>query len=164
MIKRIIALLFLFTLLNVIIFVGQDKATPVFNYLDIDLSNEGKNYDIYTLSFNDININTNNFDNYFNKLKLKILGIYPEINSLYVDKLKTNINYFAFTNKDNSNNIEKFTLLYFDILSSYGFSNEIEKTHFNGIKIAKVKMYTSIDVINKLVSKYPSITYTRHFK
>lgn len=160
MIKRILILLILVVLLNIIILIREDKISSAFNYIDDNVIDTKGDYNIYNITFDRINLNTLNFIDFFKDLNGKILGIYPKINSLYADKLTNEINYYAFnTNNSISYNLNNFTNFYKSILDDYGFDNDIEKIHFNGIKIDKVKMYTTFDMINQFIIKYPNITY-----
>jgi len=155
MIRRIITLLFLFFCLNIIILRNKKTTIPVFNYLD----DNSEYYAIYNISFNNININSNNFMDYFIDFKMKIMGIYPKINPIYENKIKDYVQYYSFNNKSIESNLSNFVNYYTNILSKNGLNNELEKIHFTGIKISKVKVYASLDEIKKIKSIYKNLTY-----
>lgn len=121
--------------------IKSNKVLPVFNEYN-------NNYDIYLLDISKENINTFNIFEYFDDVK--ILEIYPYINPIY-KKLLNLSNYSFNTYLSNKKNISLFTNLYLKKLDENSLKEELVKYRVNGIKINKIKIYTSSNNINNLL-------------
>ena len=127
-----------------LIITKSDKISPVFN-------EKINGYDVYLLDTSRENINTNNVSNYFDNIK--ILEIYPYINPIY--KKIINISKYSFnTVLSNKKNISLFVNEYLNLLENNSLKEEIVKYSINGIKINKIKLYSSNKDINNILRNY----------
>ncbi len=106
-------------------------------------------YEIYYLDFKEENLNTNNFESYFNE-NIDIIKIEPYINDIYKNKIG-NVNYL-FDHNDINYNINNFKEKYLKILKNNNYIDDYNKYSTNGIKINMVKVYTTETEILKLVN------------
>ena len=142
--KIVIFCLIFFIIICIVINSNKESAQAVFNSQD-------NNYDIFILDISKENITTNNIYNYFNDIK--ILEIYPYINPIYQKYL--DIKSYSFnTVLSNKKNISNFITEYNKELNNNGLNNEMIKININGIKIDKIKVYTSNKDINNLINNY----------
>lgn len=118
----------------------------------IPVSNSNENYsDIYMLDISKEDITTKNITEYFDNITL--LEIYPDINPLYKKIIK--LSSFQFnTAISNKKNISNFISEFNNQLKSNALTEKYLDFYLNGIKISKVKVYSSIKEIKNLVSKY----------
>lgn len=123
---------------------NEDDSVPVFN-------EQNSNYDIYMLDISNQAITTNNLADYFDGIT--ILEIYPYINPIYKKLIKLS-SYTFNTAVSNKKNISNFITEYNNQLEKNALSNEEFKYYINGIKIEKIKVYTSSKEINSLINKY----------
>ncbi len=135
----------------------QEKTSLVFNeaeYID--------NYDheyFYVTSKN-IELNTNNLDDYFSDFDIKIMGIYPNLNKIYNDDLKKRLSYYSFSQLYNNRiNINNFTNKYVSLLKNNNYIEEANMVYFDGIDIDKVLIYSSYNSIYQHNSKYRDFDY-----
>ena len=139
----------LFLLIIIISFVVQDENTlAAFNYNDI--------YDIYYLDFRDTNLNTNNFNDYFNLEDIDILKISPHIEETYKSKFK--FDEYLFDYSSYSNNIKKFKDYFLEQIRLINY-NDYELAKVNGIKIDMVKVFTTKNIILKIINKDKNVKY-----
>ena len=94
--------------------------------------NEDNIYSVYTLEFPLKNISTNNFNDYFKNFD--VISIEPYINTLYQSQIKQQYQFI---------NIDKFKEDYLKILENSGYRSEAVKLKIEGIKIKKIKVYSS---------------------
>ncbi len=110
---------------------SKEEVYPTFNMMNND-------YSFYILEFPNKNISTNNFDDYFKDID--VIWIEPYINSLY-KQVKTR---YQFTN------IGKFKEEFIDLLIKKGYRSEALNLKIEGIKIKKMKVYSSESNITNL--------------
>ena len=125
MVKYMKKILLTFTICFFVIFnFKEEKTMPVFN--------EDNIYSVYTLEFPLKNISTNNFNDYFKNFD--VISIEPYINTLYQSQIKQQYQFI---------NIDKFKEDYLKILENSGYRSEAVKLKIEGIKIKKIKVYSS---------------------
>ena len=125
MVKYMKKILLTFTICFFFIFnFKEEKTMPVFN--------EDNIYSVYTLEFPLKNISTNNFNDYFKNFD--VISIEPYINTLYQSQIKQQYQFI---------NIDKFKEDYLKILENSGYRSEAVKLKIEGIKIKKIKVYSS---------------------
>lgn len=140
----VLTCLIVFCIICVLFFNKEEKTITVFN-------EQENSYDVYLLDLSQNNITTTNLTDYFDGTK--ILEIYPYINPLY----KKVINFSSYTFNtaiSNKKNISNFISEYKEQLKLNALTTESLKVNINGIKINKIKIYTSNNVINNLIDKY----------
>lgn len=142
----LIILIIIFTFFSIFLFKRSNVETVFYENVN--------DYNIYILDISNLNINTNNIVNYFDDIR--ILEISPYINPIYKKVIKLN-NYSFNTFLSNKKNISNFTSKYLNKLKDNALKEELIKYSLNGVKIVKVKIYTSNDIVNELISNY-------HFK
>ncbi|MDD2518569.1 MAG: hypothetical protein PHI05_02820 [Bacilli bacterium] len=153
MTKKIIAILFLFLSINILLAINQKKdLKPVFDEINSKYENE---YKIYNLTVKDISITSRNINKYFSGTNIKVLGVYPKINYLYEKKLSSKLNYYQFKETTINKNIKKFEESYKKILDQNGFKDEINKIELNGINLIKIKIYCSNKDLKELLNNNP---------
>jgi hypothetical protein len=91
-------------------------------------------YDFILLELD--SVNTNNFENFFKDIK--VLKIYPSINKIYINKVKNIYNY---------SNLKEFKNSYLNELDKNGYYKDYNYYLVNPIKIEKLLVYSSEDVI-----------------
>lgn len=115
----------------------------------ISVFNSKEEYNIYLLDVSKSNITTLNLTDYFENGE--ILEIYPYINPIY--KKLINITSFPFnTAISNKKNISNFISECSNKLKENALTSESLKINLNGIKIIKLKVYTSSKNIKKIVN------------
>ncbi len=125
MVKYMKKILLTFTICFFVTFnFKEEKTMPVFN--------EDNIYSVYTLEFPLKNISTNNFNDYFKNFD--VISIEPYINTLYQSQIKQQYQFI---------NIDKFKEDYLKILENSGYRSEAVKLKIEGIKIKKIKVYSS---------------------
>lgn len=137
--KKILIILLIIFITILITFIPTAKTISVyseiendFNYIDLDISN--------------CNINTNNFNEYIDDLK--IIKIKPDINKIYENKI--NIKEYEFNVVyNNLTNIKKFKDYFVKQLKGYNTDNMI----IDGIKINNIVAYMSKEELNNLNKK-----------
>ena len=141
----------LFILILIIIFtVDNESVMPVFNEND---------YDIYYLDFRNTNLNTNNFNDYFNE-EIDILKISPYINPIY--KNKFSFDEYLFNYSSINNNIKIFKEKYLNELKKYNY-DDYNYSLIYGIKIDMVKVYSNKKNINNLLNKDKNVKYVFNY-
>ncbi len=125
MVKYMKKLLLTFTICFFVIFSFKEEKT-------MTTFNEDTTYSFYTLEFPLKNISTNNFNDYFKNID--VISIEPYINKLYQNQIKQQ---YQFTN------IDKFKEDYLKVLENNGYRSEAVKLKIEGIKIKKIKVYSS---------------------
>ena len=139
----LLILLFIFSFFSVILNTNEETIITVFD----DKSEE---YNIYFLNTEKENITTNNLTDYFEDIK--ILEIYPYINPIYKKHMKKSYTFnTAVSHKKNTSN---FIVEYSNQLSNYALNVDNVLVHLNGIKIDKIKVYTSNTKIDYLMQNY----------
>lgn len=104
---------------------SKEKIVPTFNI------NNNNNYSFYVLEFQSHNVSTNNFNKYFENIN--VIWVEPYINPLY-KQIKT-----QYLFKDISTFKKEFT----DFLIKKGYRSEALNLKIEGIKIKKMKVYSS---------------------
>ena len=117
----------------------EEDIIPVFD-------NGIEEYNIYVLDLSKEQVTTNNITNYFDDIK--ILEIYPYINPIYKKFIKKS--YTFNTSISTKKNISNFIVEYMNQLKQNALTSEMVLFNLNGIKIDKIKVYTSKNQINKL--------------
>ncbi len=125
MVKYMKKLLLTFTICFFVMFSFKEEKT-------MTTFNEDTAYSFYTLEFPLKNISTNNFNDYFKNID--VISIEPYINKLYQNQIKQQ---YQFTN------IDKFKEDYLKVLENNGYRSEAVKLKIEGIKIKKIKVYSS---------------------
>lgn len=131
-----------------VIFINDSEETMLVNQED-----NNDSYQLYYLSFE--HLTTKNFNKYFDD-NFKIIGIYPYINPIYINKINDHLKYYPFKSNSNSKNLTDFTNNYLEHINFY---NEKEKYLINGIPIKVVKVYASTINVYKLLKNYTDIKY-----
>lgn len=139
----LLILFFIFSFFSVILNTNEETIITVFD----DKSEE---YNIYFLNTEKENITTNNLTDYFEDIK--ILEIYPYINPIYKKHMKKS--YTFNTAVSHKKNISNFIVEYSNQLSNYALNVDNVLVHLNGIKIDKIKVYTSNTKIDFLMQNY----------
>ena len=144
-------------LLSLIIFIvfcsitlvnSNDSTKTVFNKLDEYY------YDTYIIDVSNENINTKNIFDYFDGVT--ILKIYPNNNPIYSKFI--NIDEYEFDNiLSQKKNISNFVSMYNNKLNDNALIKEIESFNISGIKINKLKVYTSTEQIDKVKELLPNV-------
>jgi len=146
--KKVLILLILIFIFSFIL--NKNKIQTVFS---VDTE-----YEIYYLDFRKVNLNTNNFNDYFNNNNMDIIKIEPYVNPIYKDKIK-NLNYL-FDYYSNESNIKKFKERYLKEIKNNNYIDDYNKYLINGIKIEMVKVYSNYKEILELISLNNKIKYT----
>lgn len=127
---------------------NNDSTKTVFNKLDEYY------YDTYMVDVSDKNINTKNIFDYFDGVT--ILKIYPNNNPIYSKFI--NIDEYEFDNiLSQKKNISNFVSMYNNKLNDNALIKEIESFNISGIKINKLKVYTSTEQIDKVKELLPNV-------
>ena len=144
-------------LLSLIIFIvfcsitlvnSNDSTKTVFNKLDEYY------YDVYIVDVSNENINTKNIFDYFDGVT--ILKIYPNNNPIYSKFI--NIDEYEFDNiLSQKKNISNFVSIYNNKLKENALIKEVESFNISGIKINKLKVYTSTEQIDKVKELLPNV-------
>ena len=121
--------LFLILLLVIIDLRSKEHLTLVFKEEKIN-----EFYDFILLELD--SVNTNNFEKFFKDIK--VLKIYPSINKIYINKVKNIYNY---------SNLKEFKNSYLNELDKNGYYKDYNYYLVNPIKIEKLLVYSSEDVI-----------------
>lgn len=155
--KKIFLLVFMLTLVFIFSSNFKEKTSLVFNdeeYID--------NYDheYFYITSKDIQLNTNNLNEYFDGFDIKIMGIYPNLDKIYPDDLKKKLNYYSFSQLYNNRiNINNFTNKYVSLLKNNNYIEEGNMVYFDGIDIDKVLIYSSYNSIYEHDLKYHNFNY-----
>ena len=127
---------------------SNDSTKTVFNKLDEYY------YDTYIIDVSNENINTKNIFDYFDGVT--ILKIYPNNNPIYSKFI--NIDEYEFDNiLSQKKNISNFVSMYNNKLNDNALIKEIESFNISGIKINKLKVYTSTEQIDKVKELLPNV-------
>lgn len=127
---------------------NNDSAKTVFNKLDEYY------YDVYIVDVSNENINTKNIFDYFDGVT--ILKIYPNNNPIYSKFI--NIDEYEFDNiLSQKKNISNFVSIYNNKLKENALIKEVESFNISGIKINKLKVYTSTEQIDKVKELLPNV-------
>lgn len=110
---------------------SKKEVYPTFNLINND-------YSFYILEFKNQNISTNNFNRYFENID--VIWIEPDINPLY-KQVKTRYQF---------KNIDSFKEEFVNELIQKGYRREALNLKIAGIKIKKIKVYSSKSVITNL--------------
>lgn len=122
-------------------------------YKEIDNS---KDFQLIYLLFENNNLNTNNFMNYFKNIE--VIKIYPYINPVYANKIKANYSY-SFTKENYIYDLQKFTSIYLEKLRSLGLMKDSNKYQIKGVIINKVLVYCNLDIIKDKFQDFNNIKY-----
>lgn len=165
MTKKVIVFIFI-TILIVIVGIKYkphqdieilDSYEVFYNDKEYNLYN---NYDYY-LVFDEYKLDSNNFRqilSFFDTYKNQIIEVYPDINPLYNKVLKdiNKINYYGKNIDEGLSNIYKE---YINILEKNHLYEELDKVYTYGIRINKIKINTSLNILNIFINKYKGINY-----
>lgn len=156
--KKKIFVLFLFiVLLNILVSPKNKSLVTVFNE---DLKTASSDdYKIYTVYTSTDNINTNNLKAILNNFNSKYINIMPYISDIYKDKIENQINYYQLDTTNYEISITRFIDNYLKVLKSNGLYKDINMVNVEGVKISKIEVFTSINELNKIINKYPNVTY-----
>lgn len=113
--------------------------------------NSDTDYRQIYLLFENNNLNTNNFNDYFKDIK--VLKVYPYINPIYAGKIKANYNY-SFTRENYELDLEKFKNNYINKLREIGLQNEANNCQMSGVIINKVLIYEPLSKIKNNISEF----------
>lgn len=155
--KRFVLLAFSLFLVFVFYSNAQEKTSLVFNeeeYID--------NYDheYFYVDSKNIQLNTNNLNDYFTDFDIKIMGIYPNLDKIYGDDLKKKLSYYSFSQLyNNSTNINNFTNRYVGLLKNNNYIEEANMVYFDGIDIDRILIYSSYNSIYEHDLKYHDFDY-----
>ena len=154
--KKVFLLVFMCMLVFLFYSKVENNTALVFKEEYID------NYDheyFYVTSKN-IQLNTNNLDEYFSYFDIKIMGIYPNLDKIYIDNLKNKLSYYSFSQLySNRININNFINKYVGLLKNNNYIEEANMVYFNGIDINKVLIYSSYNSVYEHDLKYHDFDY-----
>ena len=143
----------LFILIIIIIFmVQEEKYEAVFETDNI--------YEIYYLDFRNSNLNTNNFNDYFNDETIDVLKITPHISEIYVNKF--NFDEYLFDYSSYNSNIKKFKDSFLEQLKLINY-DDYESAKINGIKIDMVKVFANKNSILKILKSDKNVKYVFNY-
>lgn len=152
MVRKVTVLLSLIgfiVLCSISLITNNDSTKTVFNKLDEYY------YDIYMVDVSNENINTKNIFDYFDEIT--ILKIYPNNNPIYSKFI--NMEEYEFdTILSGKKNISNFVTTYNNKLKENALIKEVESFNVSGIKINKLKIYTSVEQVEKIKELLPSVT------
>lgn len=155
--KKIVLLAFSLFLVFVFYSNSQEKTSLVFNeeeYID--------NYDheYFYVTSKDIQLNTNNLNDYFSNYDIRVMGIYPNLDKIYDNNLKNRLGYYSFSQLYNTNiNVNNFTNRYVGLLKNNNYIEEANMVYFDGINIDKILIYSSYNSIYQHNLKYHDFDY-----
>lgn len=130
----------------------ENRTSSTFNYDDYEFSE-------YILTFPNQNISTNNFDIYFNGLK--VIYVEAKVDKVYQETLKNYIKY-EFTSLSNLENINKLKENIISVLEDNGFRKEAVTIRVEGLKLKSVKVYCTDKDINNLSNKIENLTIEKY--
>lgn len=133
-----------------ITFYRKDNIESVFNEY-----REG--YYIYEFSFENQELNTFNFENYF--LNYKVISITPYISPFYNKRLSNLENYRFSPHQSIAKNITNFEIQFVDALEEIGFRKEALKVKTSGISIIKVIVSVEQADIIEIQRNFPNVHY-----
>ena len=128
-------LLIFFILFFITISNNNSSVEPVFKELTFQKIK-------YCIDVKNENVNTNNIQNYFNKLE--IISVYPYFNDSYKKVLGGDLKFY---------NLDYFFEEYKKLLNKIGKMNWVT-SFYEGVKIEKVELFAYDSDIEKLLSKY----------
>ncbi len=131
---------------------SHEKTKLVYN----EISNDNEYNQIYLL-FEDKNLTTNNFNDFFKNIK--VLKVYPYINPIYAGKIKANYNY-EFNWENHNYDLEKIKNDFISKLKNIGLTNEANEYQINGVVINKVLIYSNLGKIKNIFKNYNNIKYS----
>lgn len=144
MVRKITVLLSLIAFIvfcSISLITNNDSAKTVFNKLDEYY------YDIYMVDVSNENINTKNIFDYFDEIT--ILKIYPNNNPIYSKFI--NMEEYEFDSiVSEKKNISNFVNTYNNKLKENALIKEVESFNVSGIKINRLKIYASVEQIEKI--------------
>ena len=139
--KYVLFVLFLFIILYLCISGNEQyNIKTTFNNLD-------NNYEYKFITINTPNLNTKNFDKYFDNTN-NIMVIYPKINMLYKDKLGT-----VKFNCNKNCSIDDLLNYYKDILRKNNFIQDSINIDYYGLYIEKFLVYVNDRELNNILKK-----------
>lgn len=150
MLKKLLVALCI--VISIILIMTSKKDTQLV-YKEIDNS---KDFQLIYLLFENNNLNTNNFMNYFKNIE--VIKIYPYINPVYANKIKANYSY-SFTKENYIYDLQKFTSIYLEKLRSLGLMKDSNKYQIKGVIINKVLVYSNLDIIKDKFQDFNNIKY-----
>lgn len=155
--KRVALLVFSLLLVFVFYSNAKEKTSLVFNeeeYID------NYDYEYFYVDSKNIQLNTNNLNEYFSDYDIKIMGIYPNLDKIYIGDLKKKLNYYSFSQLySNTININNFTNKYVSLLKNNNYIEEANMVYFDGINIDRVLIYSSYNSIYEHDLKYHDFNY-----
>lgn len=102
------------------------------------------------------NLNTENFDSYFDDY-VEVIGVYPKINLIYKNKVG-NI-FYTFNQNNIKSDLLSFTKYYKNILKKNNFSNDLILSDYNGIGIEKVRVFLTYEKLDEILKKCNGCSY-----
>jgi len=161
--KKVIKLkkyfLLVFTIVLVFIFCSNNMENTALVFNENEYINNYDNEYFYITS-KKIQLNTNNFSNYFNDSDIKIIGVYPSLTKIYNDKIKQKISYYGFNTLYSIKvNINNFTNKYVSVLKNNNYIEEANMVYFDGVNIDKVLVYAPYNSIYFHSSNYGIFEY-----
>lgn len=155
--KKVILLVFSLFLVFIFYSNYQEKTLLAFNE-DEYINNY--DYDYFYVTSKDIRINTNNLDDYFSDYDIKVMGIYPNLDKIYDNNLKSKLSYYSFSQLYNTNiNVNNFINKYVSLLKNNSYIEEANMVYFDGIDIDKTLIYASYNSIYEHNLKYQDFDY-----
>lgn len=130
----------------------EKRTSSTFNYDDYEFSE-------YILTFPNQNVSTNNFDIYFNDLK--VIYVEAKVDKVYQQTLKNYIKY-EFTSLSNLENINKLKENIISVLEDNGFRKEAVTIRVEGLKLKSVKVYCTDKDINNLSNNIENLTIEKY--
>lgn len=103
-------------------------------------------------------LNTNNFSNYFDD-NVKVIGVYPEVNILYKNKIGDM--YYEFNGNSIKDNLNKFSNYYKTMLKKHNFYNDLTQINYLGINIEKVRVYVNSDTLDNFIHGCTNCEYKK---
>jgi hypothetical protein len=128
-----------------------------------DLLKRPYDFNDFYLLFDEFKLNSKNFVNIFaffdNSSEITVKELHPYINPLYQNNLNDYVGKITFLNKDLLAGLNTAYEKYINILTDYGYDEEISKIDINGIDIRMVLIHCSNQKLYQFLSLYPNIKY-----
>ena len=148
--KYLFIILILFLL--IIKIQNKEKIEETFNEITKDENTHEFFYIKIKEGFNSKEINTILNEN------IKIIAIYPNLDKMIDKKLKEKLEYYSCSPIiSNKENINRFINNYIQTLKNNNYNEEANKIYNEGIKVKKILIYTSYNLIYDLKEKNKNI-------
>lgn len=142
-------LFFLGCLLLCLVIFKEERVDSVF-------SSDTFSYHIYELTFENKELSTRNFKDYFMDYKIIFVQVY--LSDIYKHKIPSQIYPFVM-HQSIEQNISRLEKKYIDLLEYIGYRKEALKVTMNGLFIKKVTLYCTNENIVILQQSFPNVQW-----